>query len=302
MCEITSLFNAVVPELARSVAYWQWSNQTSPCGRSLSAVTKCNGKIVAHYSVMPVDFYIDGKPVVLGFGQQAVVHKDFRNLKIITDLMGFIFGDIHKKFPYVYAFPNDNFFCVKKRLLGWRETEVFLADVMRVKDIHVTGTAIEVKPMDSFPGLDWLNKNIKGNGLRRSAAFLNWRFFQHPINHYTVLGAYDSGACVGYLVLKLYGRQEDNALIGHLVDFDATNKDIAILKSLLTEAKNFFEFYGVEEIVFWNKDLGFKEFFHGLISGQGFKTNMCVFAGKNGPGSAITKESWSLTMAASDAF
>ena len=132
---ITTLFNVEVPRLTRNIAYYKWSNNNNPFGRSLCAVAKSKDKIIAHYSIMPMDFIVDGQKVTIGFGQQAIVKKGFRNIKIIKSLTDFIYEEAKKRFSCIYAFPNDNFFLVKNRLLGWEMVDVFYANIIPIKKV-----------------------------------------------------------------------------------------------------------------------------------------------------------------------
>ncbi len=301
---ILTLFNAGAPQYSRSVAYWHWSNTDVPFGKSLSVVAKSGGWVVAHYSIMPWEFWVQGKPTTIGFGLQAVVQKEFRNFKIMKTLTDLVFEKAKEKFPFVYAFPNDDFFLVKKRLLGWQEVGAFCADVIPLKNLNGQGkNGIEIRELDFFPVMSWLGKNGSGISVRKNTNYLNWRFIGHPIHHYILLGAFHHNECVGYLVLKLYFKQEENVTVGHFVDFDAKGKDWAVLSSLVAAAKEFFQFYGMEKIIFWNQDKSFEKFFKDFITGQAFKTNFGVLVGdKNLESFALNKENWSFTMAVSDAF
>lgn len=301
---VVTLFNLVTPVYARSVRYWRWSNTDGPFGKSLSVVAKSGERVVAHYSILPLNFFVNGRSVVMGFGLQAVVQKEFRNLKIMKTLTDLIFDRARKEFVCTYAFPSEHFFLVKKQLLGWKDVDVFMADVIAVKDLDdLPHTTMEVKEIQVFPPMDWFKNNGVGIFPWKTSDYLNWRFIQHPINHYVVLGTFHHGECVGYLVLKVYFRKEDTSMIGHFVDYDTKGKDESILLSLIVTARELFKFYGVEEIVFWNKEVAFKGFFQRFITGQGFKTNMGILIGdKNLEDVILKKENWSFTMAVSDAF
>ena len=106
---ITELFLIASPRHLRTPIYWKWSNLRNPYGKSLSLVVEEDDKIIAHYSVMPLKMSVDNVVVVGGFGQQAVVHPNFRNLKIIMDLTDKVWKKAAGRFEFIYGFPNDNF-------------------------------------------------------------------------------------------------------------------------------------------------------------------------------------------------
>ena len=59
--EIVTLFNSADPSHTRTTQYWQWSHTATPFGSGLSAVAKTTPGIIAHYSLMPLNFSIKGK-------------------------------------------------------------------------------------------------------------------------------------------------------------------------------------------------------------------------------------------------
>ncbi|MBF0558387.1 MAG: GNAT family N-acetyltransferase [Nitrospirae bacterium] len=301
---ITTLFNVADPRHCRVVNYWLWSNKVAPFGGSLSLVAKIENKVIAHYSIMPLEMLMGGKTVRAGFGQQAVVHPAYRNLEIIKSLMDLAYAKAKAELSFLFAFPNDNFFLVKKQLLGWQEIDIFKAAVIDAAGLKVKrDEGTEVAELSSFPKADWLDRTEERISLNKTSEYLNWRFIGHPVNHYVNLGAFKGGEFVGYIVLKTFLRREDNKMVGHFIDFSSKGNDIDILCSLVHEAVNIFEFYKIREIVFWNRENNYKDFFQRFITGESFKTNMCcyLFDAKN-EGTILDKRNWSFTMAVSDAF
>ncbi len=301
---ITTLFNAASPAHCRNVSYWKWSNLATPFGKSLAAIARIDGRVIAHYSIVPTEFLMEDRPITVGFCQQAVVQKEYRSLEVIMNLMGFVVQEGRKQFPFMYAFPNDNFFPVKKKFFHWDEVDVFPADAVKVEDLlFLKPASVAINELNIFPEIGWFSQNISGLSIRKTTEYLNWRFFRHPINHYIVWGAFDQGRLVGYLVLKMYLRTEDNDLIGHFVDFDSKDADPSILRSMISAAGAFFKSYGITEVVFWNRDQRFKDLFRSFVTGQRFKTNLGILINDKNLGTiAKDKERWSFTMSASDSF
>lgn len=306
---ITLLFNTSDPRHQRNIGYWKWSNPNSVNHDFLSAVAEYKGEIVAHYSLLGVDASYKQRILRVGFGQQAVAHKKFRNLNIIVNLASYIFRMAEGKYAFLYAFPNDTFFPVKTSLLGWHKAGIFNADVIDLKSLNIKNSGnITVRQINRFEhALDNLFDQNDEDRLyfKKSARFLNWRFFAHPINYYVVYAAYLKNEIVGYIVLKIYYQEGLARSIGHFVDYEVKDADTDILDSLLKRSKEFFLFHGVNEIVFWNRSLRHKAFFERFITKQnsGFKTNcgILLFDTAN-CGALLNIDNWSFSMANSDAF
>ena len=300
---IATLFNVADPAHSRNAKYWQWSNVNTPFGKSISSIAKTENQTIAHYSLMPMKFFVQGDIFLAGFGQQAIVHKKFRNLKVITTLTNIVFERARDKFLFFFAFPNDSFFPIYKQLLGWKVIDVFCADVIDIVNLDVSRDSdIEVRKMNVFPEIGWFENDKLSICLQKDSDYLNWRFIEHPTNHYIVFGAFSKGECIGYLVTKVYAKKKD-VLLGHLIDFDTKGKDNHILSSLLHEGRDFFNLHNIKEIVFWNRDIAFRKFFRKFITGEGFQTNMVILSNQEGLDKILLdKNDWSFTMAISDAF
>lgn len=306
---IALLFSSSDPRHPRNISYWRWSNSDSVNKDFLSAVAEYEGKIVAHYSLMGIDVLYGTQVWKVGFGQQAVVHKNFRNLTVVCELAKHIFTKAQEKYEFLYAFPNNEFFPIKTTLLGWQAVGVFGSDAIDLDTSDFKKNhSIGIKPIFKFDSN--IYSATKDNNkdhiyFSKNPAFLNWRFFSHPLNYYFVFGAYDNNKNVGYIVLKFYYNNELRKNIGHIVDYEVKDSDINVLSSLLYESKNFFLFNDVKEIVFWNRNLRNKDFFDKVISKQnsGFMTNfgLLLFDQKK-CNVALDLGKWSFTMANSDAF
>ena len=309
---ITELFLISSPRHLRTPVYWRWSNLKNPYGKSLSLVVEEDDKIIAHYSVMPLKMSVDGDVhVVGGFGQQAVVHPSFRNLKIIMDLTDKVWEKAASGFDFIYGFPNDSFWKISQMLMGWKKIGEFSADIISVPTVievleHNPFRRFIVKRINRFPlGINgWLNKDKKGKIYPlKSAELLNWRFFAHPLHYYFVFGAFDDKIMVGYMVLKIYWDKKQT--IGHFIDFDVEDNNEEYLLSLIRQASLFLMGCKIINIVFWNGQPEYSDIFNQFnIKKCGFKTNFGIkFLNKQEKDKILLDISqWNFTMAFSDAF
>ena len=83
---IVSLFLSSDPRHQRSVSYYNYSNYSGYGDATRIIAKNEKGLIIGHYSILPLDFKYQNKIYKVGYAQQAVIHKSYRNLKLITQL------------------------------------------------------------------------------------------------------------------------------------------------------------------------------------------------------------------------
>jgi hypothetical protein len=87
-------------------------------------------------------------------------------------------------------------------------------------------------------------------GFVRDAAYLNWRYVQHPLWRYKILIAEENGLLLGFMVLRVKdyeGRQK-----GHIVDFLARPDRLApVTAALLRESLRWFRRQRVPSVSCW---------------------------------------------------
>lgn len=289
IADITALFYVADGRHQRSLAYYKYSN-FSPFGESIRSVAEKEGRIIGHYAVAPLKMKFLGEITNVGFAQQAVIHPDHRNLRTIKELHDMVIKESSKRFKFVIAFSNDNFAEVKKSLFNWRQLDRFPADVLHLTNLQ-RAAKYQLREIRRFE-----EDFVEENSLLRTKQYLNHRFFAHPINFYKCFGAYVKDRCMGYISIKFY--MKNGELIGHFIDYVA--KDVTALKSLVGAACDYFKFYGVKKIVFWNRDKWQVELAK-LVVMQDFYTNFLVYNLCN-DGRINNFKNYKLSMMLSDAF
>ena len=306
---IVNLFNSSDSRFVRNVNFWKWSNCNNYNNGFISVVAELkDGSIIGHYSIVDREIIYMNKVRTIGFGQQAVTHYQYRGLDNILNICQQIYSLAASRYDYLYAFPNNNMFPIKKRLLNWTDLGEFNADVIDIEKIP-SG----VKQTNETRQIFALPKEVDGIlrypsdqiCLKNNSEFLNYRFVNNPINQYTMFGAFDEAQrLVGYIIAKLYYDKNLNKLLGHLVDYEATQNVELVFNDLLNESKRFFEFYGVDLIVFWNQKNLYKQYFDQHINKEkkGFMTNFGLLELNPSIPSISSINQWSFSMAHSDAF
>ena len=308
---ITTLFLSSDPRHSRSVQYWRWSISQRWNKAFLSQVSLAPDQepapIIGHYGFGQVEVAHGGKSLKAGFGQQAIIHKNFRDLTTLVELYQAIQDRAAKTLDFLFGFPNDQMFPLKASLFNWQEVAHFRARQMLTQQLpQGPSKGMEIRELHEFPAHMALDSRGPWFTPTRSSAFLNWRFMAHPINHYTVLGAFEGEEPAGYLVLKLYQPPApDRVPIGHFIDYWTRGADMEILSGLLARAREFFEFNAIDEIWFWNTLKPYDQFLAPLCTGEeGFATHFGIHPMDAVPmETGITQmDNWSFSMADSDAF
>lgn len=303
--QITTLFLSSDPRHTRSVHYWKWANSGRFNSDFISSVARFKNQIIGHYSLAGTPVKFGNQAFTAGFGQQAVTHKRFRSLSLLNDIYSKAYIKSKVCYDFLFAFPNDQFFPIKTQVFNWQAVSQFEAKVIQTQSIRKpTRSNYHIRQILKFqPETCVQNKNLSNLFfIPKSSELLNWRIFDHPINHYTVLGAYDNNVVLGYIILKLY--ESGDGTVGHFIDYETRNHDPDILAGLVSEAKSFFEFHNISKIIFWNTKKPYDTFFQPLLEKEGaFTTNFGIHLNNpDVPTDILNMENWSISMIDSDAF
>jgi len=253
--------------------------------------------------------------VKAGLAIQALIHPSFRNLKNLLHMTSRVWKRCAQEgIKLIYAFPNDNIWKVCLTLMDMRQICDFrsLELLFRGQPVSLPRLTlhIEVNRLTAFnQDFDdlWVESPIavsKKISIARNSEFLNWRFFQHPLEHYIVYAATAKGKVHGYIVLKFYRRGDK--LYGHIVDI-LTARDglLDVSRGLLKVAFEFFTHSRVDIISGWMCPNN--PYYDILVSlgfaSTGFNTHFGYKSIRGEiPQELFQLKNWYLTMAVSDAF
>ena len=310
---ITDLFMHCSPH-KRTTGFWKWINRSSPFGDSIVVVGEKNGQIIGTYAVMPNLLQIGSNNYQAGFAIQLIVHTNYRSFKNTINLTDMVLGECEKKgMEFVYAFPNEIAFPLHIKAMGWKHPTDFKSleiYLNKIKSDFTLDQDIKIERVNSFSkqiediylqsSVSALNKIM----IVRNKHYLNWRFFGNPIEHYIVFVARKHEEVCGYIVLKIYHKE--NIIYGHLVDFlTKKENEEKIFQSLLLKAFEFFKWAKADIISTWCPPSN--PYFQ-ILHSIGFKTNgiNTHFVLKpiinDIPMDYLNNDNWFFTMADSDAF
>ena len=312
---ITDLFR-ISSDHFRTVDFFRWANLKNPHSQGISLILEDkNGNIIGHYALMIYRLVYRDKVFKAGFGAQLVIHPLFRNFQLMWKLLNAMWersGD--KGLDFLFAFPNNNIWPIKNRLMEWKLVREFQALELDLKETTASSKSISEIELQRISNLsvhrDVIDKIWQDNKRRyrnllhieRGYDFVCWRFFQHPLEHYPFFLIKNlKGTITGWIALKFY--RKDGKLYGHVLDFIISDEKLE--KALISHVIEYFSRWGVNIISVWGntflrkkyKEMGFKE--------MGFTTNFGVkaFDNKLNAWLDITDyNKWDMAMSYSDAF
>lgn len=271
----------------RTKSFFKWANIKNPFSKSISLVLQdSNESIIGHYALMIFRLVYKDEIFNAGFGSQLVIHPKFRNFKFMWKLLNVVWDSSKEKgLRFLYAFPNNNIWPVKNRLMGWELIKEFqpLEVDIRGKDV-ISGNNSELRfqricTLTNYKELInkiWdVSKDMYKDliHIERSYDFVQWRFFQHPLEHYPFyLIKNQNGIIIGWIAFKFY--RKNGILYGHIVDFVIPDEKLE--DALIRQAIKYFAWCGVDIISTWSskiikrkyEEVGFRE--------NGFVTNFGI--------------------------
>ena len=221
---------------------WEWKHRLHPAGGSVSFVAEdAKDKVIAHFGYLPWRMRVAGRELIACQGVDLMVHPDYRRRGLAYELVTACRHQmIEKGWHYTFGFPGRASLHLGLKKIGYTHllTLPYLTSPSRgltattraarsvrnrmfwfrsSSSTETPGT-IRVREIHAFDDtVNLLSRQLSGDNkvvTVRDAEFLNWRFFRHPINRYTVLSAEDENELQGYCVVR--GRE--------IVDLQAVDK------------------------------------------------------------------------------
>jgi hypothetical protein len=181
---LNDLFREVFRE-ERSESVWLWKFFRNPAG-SFSYLCEADGRVIAHCGGTPVRFRAYAKPVValqsVDFMSSASYAGGAGGGGVFVRMVRAFFEDFcgSAKIPVVYGFPGERHRLLGERLLGYRPVE-------RVVEFEIepAGSPLAADPLQNSD-CSLFDQTI-AVGAVRDAAYLRWRYLDHPLYRYHVV-------------------------------------------------------------------------------------------------------------------
>lgn len=124
--QINNLFNKSFTESLtknRSEEEFRKKFKNNIYNYSFHGMVKENSKVIGSYNVIPQEFEYLKKKKIFGLSVDTCFEKNYRgNLYNLRTIANMVYLElINDSIPFVYGQPNNKFYLVKKKVLGWKD-------------------------------------------------------------------------------------------------------------------------------------------------------------------------------------
>lgn len=269
--KIEALFEEVFQK-QRSPKEWQWKFIENPTNQQLITVFEENEEVVGHVSVLPHKAKWFDEEITFGARSDTMVSGRHRGKKIYQKITEQLLDDCRQQsVGYLYGFPapdakrlfirytNADEITYVPRIVLFRKPASILTKKLPIlklakplvavgEMIYNKGWKLDVQTAANFQKITHCDakfdelwetaKTLSPIMIKRDAAFLNWRYHEHPEKNYDMYGYYENNELKGYVVTskdeKSMGRNQTLTL-GTIVDIFAVDNE-KIWNALVTKA------------------------------------------------------------------
>ena len=247
-------------ELGRTPEEWSWAFEKNPAGQRIF-VALAGGRVVAQYAALPVAMRIEGRTSTALHVVDSMVHPAHRSGAqqpglFVSTALAFCeaYGGAEGDFLHC-GWPVERAWRVGRRMLDYEIVRVQNALVGSAAELTGRGAALPdgVRAVERFGSeFDALGErcaaDVAATALR-GAAFLNWRYREHPRRSYRALVAGAPGSPEGLAVWRraALGPIELAFLVEWLVPTGADDAAAALLSGVAAEVRA----AGLDALVLW---------------------------------------------------
>ena len=242
----------------RNLSNWYWKYKgTNPFGRSLVWVAEKNGRVVATFSAIPLNYRIKNKIIKGACSIAMIVHPDYQNKGLIKFVADKLFENAKsKKFKFIYGYPNENAYLIHKKFFLYQDVsqqKLFYKKISNTEKIQINKN-IKVKQVDKFTNkINFFLDKVKSQRsfyLNRTKDYLNWRYsFRPDVNYKKYIFLDSKNSILGYIVLKIYF--ENKVKRGHIIDCFYDMKFSKLFVHMLEFSLEYFRKKKCGEITLW---------------------------------------------------
>ncbi len=262
---------------------WKWKYTRAPAGDSIIVVAVSDGRIVGHVACIPCRVAVDGSPIAAFTGVDAMVSADQRGKGVFNDMeicLNEHFRASGAKLLFSFANPASGGILTSRGIRDricdveslTRIIRPFTALVNRVRVRAVRGAgsgsssgtfelppfptavigSVRLDETDEFgPEMDtfWHAAcSLHRVSVWRDAAYLTWRYLEHPTRSYRVIIVRIDGEVAGYFVL---GTLDVGFRKGFLVDLVLGEEQDHVIDTVTGRVTDYFRKAGIESVTTW---------------------------------------------------
>ena len=237
----------------KSPDFVEWEYYSSPYGPVETWIADDNGEIVGQYSLQRYDCYFFGTVTRASLCFDVATHPDYRLQGMFTQLgVHSLREEGESNVAFTVGFPWVGGIAIPGHMnVGWTklgELSIYartnLADHKSQKiDEVMIGRITHFD--ERFDRLADAHKRDLPIMLKRSAAYLNWRYLQKVGYTYHCYEIHGNGMLIGYFVLKIYATGHDRIL--HIIDYILPPNSV-VYQKVLDFVINFANEYTIQKV------------------------------------------------------
>jgi GNAT superfamily N-acetyltransferase len=278
-----------------SVEEIKWRYFENPCAKIFAAFAIDEDKLVANYSVSPVEIIRDGNIYPAALSLNTMTHPDYMGRGLFVDLTKLVYKELSRQgYELVMGFPNGLSNRVFVNKLGWKDIYEIPTMELSISNIAnpisfekniIEDSNFEMQYQEfSKVSLKW--------GINKSREYLKWKYRNHPSTqyfNYVILDETDK-TVRSWIICKEY----QNRL--NIIDrfFNNENDAEQLILFCLNEGKK----RNKDLITAWEQ---IDTTFHSVYEKHGFQNSKpityfgaCVF--NNGNSDYYNYKNWSIQM------
>lgn len=192
--------------------FWQWRFAHHPEDKKMIMLMWDDDRLVGHYAVSPMRMLIGGIEVLTALSMTTMTHPEYSGRGIFTDLAESLYSEQKTKnqLAAVWGFPNHNSHYGFIKNVGWRNLEQIPTFSIETNHIQIQETIIAIGKEFHQSHYEATLKNKFPVQIKRSASYLNWRYFENPIHDYVLFEHYE-GSEISFAVAKLFQSFTDQS-------------------------------------------------------------------------------------------
>ncbi|MEE4355743.1 MAG: GNAT family N-acetyltransferase [Desulfococcaceae bacterium] len=197
---------------------WRWKYLENPYNEQILLCEDEKGQIAVLYGGIPYRANYKGETVEINQLMDIMSHPEYRKtgLFIKTAYAFLDYAGKEKGVLFLYGFPGEYHLRIGEKYLSYQAIRsgvrflkirvAALADI-KTPELYRAGKIKEVAHTDESFDIVW-KKCVKDYPLSiiRDAAFVQWRFFEHPFHTYEIWSYYFQGSPAGYAVFTVSGK------------------------------------------------------------------------------------------------
>jgi len=265
--QILALFKLVFGR-DMSMDYWKWRFQECPSGKGITYLAFDAQKLVGHYTVHPIDLFIDNTIVRSVYSVTTMVHPSYQGRGLFTKLASLTYQKASSLgYKYVFTFPNKNSLHGFTHDLSFHTMEEINLLYTEREKLEGINSVLQYERVFNASEISHIQSELKPDCVfvnPRVLAFLEWRFFLKPFNNYHIYRIMQNEECIAYFVLKIYKNK-----IVHIIDIQGIQSD-DVVKTVLFEVNNFCKQNKIDNISLW---LTKNSMFFNLFIEHGFRVD-----------------------------